>query len=213
MLGRYRLGGRRMRALRRLVALALLIGAAVTASLSPTPATEGAAVLVVARDLPTGTRLSDADISVTSVRSPPDGLLPPQHRRDVVGALLSGPMRRGEILTDARIVGDRGPDAGPGRAAVPVSLADATVAALLAPGVHVVLVAVAEADGGSPVGTGVPAVRVLAGDAVVLSVAEPTGRIGGGTGSRVVVVSVPSSEADGVTAAAAAGAVTVRFGP
>jgi hypothetical protein len=46
----------------------------------------------------------------------------------------------------------------------------------------------------------------------VLSVAEPAGGIGGGSGSRVVVVSVPSGEADGVTAASAAGAVSIRFG-
>lgn len=170
-------------------------------------------MLAAARDLPAGAQLSEADISVISVRSPPDGLLSAQRPRDAVGALLSGPIRRGEILTDARIVGDRGPDAGPGRAAVPVPLADATVAGLLAPGVHVVLVAVPDTDGWTQPGDDVSAVHVLADDAVVLSVAEPGGGIGSGNGSRIVVVSVPAGEANSVTAAAAAGTVTVRFGP
>lgn len=213
ILGRYRLGGRRTRVLRRLVAVALLIAAGAMASVTPTSSAGGTVVLAAARDLPAGAQLSEADISVVSVRSPPDGLLSAQHPRDVAGALLSGPIRRGEILTDARIVGDRGPDAGPGRAAVPVPLSDATVASLLAPGVHVVLVAVPDTDGWTQPGDAVAGVRVLADDAVVLSVAEPGGGIGSGNGGRIVVVSVPSGQADGVTAAAAAGAITVRFGP
>jgi pilus assembly protein CpaB len=212
LLGRYRLGGRRTRVVRRLVAVALLVAAAAMASLTPTSAAEGTAVLVAARDLPAGAQLSDADISVISVRSPPDGRLPAADGGAAVGAFLSGPMRRGEILTDARIVGDRGPDAGPGRAAVPIPLDDTTVAALLAPGVHVVLVAVPDSDEWSQANSAAAAVHVLAADAVVLSVAEPAGGIGGGSGSRVVVVSVPSGEADGVTAASAAGAVSIRFG-
>jgi Flp pilus assembly protein CpaB len=213
VLGRYRRGGRRTRVLRRLVAAALLVAAAAMASMTPTSAADGVAVLAAARDLPAGAQLTAADIAVISVRSPPDGLLPAQRPHDAIGALLSGPIRRGEILTDARIVGDRGPDPGPGHAAVPVSLSDATVAALLAPGVHVVLVAVPDTDAGMRPGGDVPAVRVLADDAVVLSVAERDSGIGSGNGSRIVVVSVPSDEADSVTAAAAAGAITVRFGP
>lgn len=214
MLGRYRMGGRRTRVLRRLIAVTLLIAAGAMASMAPTSAAEGTAVLVVARDLPAGAELTDADIAVVSVRSPPDGPLPAGRPRDAVGALLSGPMRRGEILTDARIVGDRGPDPGPGRAAIPVPLTDAA-AALLVPGVHVVLVGVPDADGWSRAdGVGdVPAVHTLAADAVVLSVAEPSSGIGGASGGRIVVVGVPAREADVVTAAAAAGTITVRFGP
>jgi hypothetical protein len=212
LFGRYRLGGRRTRVLRRIVAVALLLAAAALASITPTSATEGTAVLAAAHDLPAGAQLAEGDIAVVSVRSPPDGLLDAQRPADVAGMLLSGPMRRGEILTDARVVGTRGPDPGPGRAAVPVPLADATVAALLAPGMHIVLVGVAGADDWSRPGEDA-AVHVLTPDAVVLSVGEPSGGIGGGNGSRIVVASVPAGDADAVTAAATAGAVTVRFGP
>lgn len=210
LLGRHRLGGRRTRVLRRLLAIGLLIAAGAVASISPTSATEGTAVLVATRDLPAGARLTGADIAVAAVRSPPDGLLDAGHPGDVAGAVLSGSMRRGEILTDARIVGDRGPDPGPGRAAVPVPLTDAAVAALLAPGSHVVLVGVPAADDWSSAGGG--AIEVLAADAVVLSVAEPAGGLGGVGAGRIAVISVPAAEADPVTAAAAAGAITVRFG-
>jgi Flp pilus assembly protein CpaB len=216
LLGRYRLGGRRTRALRRLVAVALLLTAGALASMPSTSAAAGTAVLIAARDLPAGTRLSGADIAVASVPSPPDGLLPARRPGDVAGAVLSGPMRRGEILTDARVVGDRGPDPGRGRAAVPVPLADPTVAALLAPGMHVVLVEVPGDGWRSARGAGAPVdgggIEVLAADAVVLSVSEPSGGFGGASAGRVAVVSVPAAEADVVTAAAAAGGVTLRFG-
>ncbi|MEO7126281.1 MAG: SAF domain-containing protein [Nakamurella sp.] len=227
---RLRPGGRRVRSLRRLIAVALLLAAGVMASISPTSATEGTDVLVSARDLPAGAILSAGDIKVRTVRTPPDGILAPQHRADLNGALLSSPVRRGEILTDARILGDRGPDPGPGRAAVPVPLADPTIAALLAPGMHVVLVWIPESDGwteaaheadvhsGSahePVAAagGSPTVRVLAADAVVLSVPEPAGGSIGAVRNRVIVVGVPGDVADAVTAAAAAGSITIRFGP
>lgn len=217
LLGRYRLGGRRTRVLRRLVAVALLLAAGALASMPSTSAAAGTSVLIAARDLPAGARLTGADIAVASVPSPPDGLLPARRLEDLAGAVLSGPMRRGEILTDARIVGDRGPDPGPGRAAVPVPLADPTVAALLAPGMHVVLVEVpggswSSAGGADTVSEDGGGIEVLAADAVVLSVSEPSGGFGGASAGRVAVVSVPAAAADVVTAAAAAGGVTLRFG-
>jgi len=213
LFGRYRLGGQRTRVLRRIAAVALLIAAAALASISSPSATEGTAVLAAARDLPAGARLAEADVAVVAVRPPPDGLLDARHPDDLVGVSLSGPMRRGEIFTDARVVGSRGPDPGPGRAAVPVPLADGTVAALLEPGRHIVLVGVPGADGWSHPDDAAAAVRVLASDAVVLSVGEPSGGLGGGDRHRIVVVSVPAGDADAVTAAATAGAITVRFGP
>lgn len=227
---RFQPGGRRVRSLRRLFAVALLVAAGIMASMSPTSAADGTDVLVTARDLPAGTSLSENDIGVRTVRSPPDGAISIRSRPDLAGALLSSPVRRGEILTDARIVGDRGPDPGPGRSAIPVSLADPTLAALLSPGMHVVLVRIpdsagwaetghaAEASGGASteldaMGTKSPTVRVLAPDAVVLSVTEPAGGGMSGSRSRIIVVSVPGDVADVVTAAAAVGSITIRFGP
>lgn len=236
-LSRFRPSGRRVRALRRLVAAALLVTAGVMAAMAPTPADEGTAVLAVVRDLPAGAALQPNDIEIAAVRSPPDGTLSPNGREDLGGTLLAGPVRRGEILTDARVLGDRGPDPGPGRAAVPVPFADPTIASLLAPGMHVVLARLPDrdrrpdavdasgfgADGRpgasardspeSDLSATSPEVTVLAADAVVLSMADPG--VSGITGSqnRVVVVGVALDAADAVSAAAATGAITIRFGP
>ncbi len=53
-----------------------------------------------------------------------------------MGATLAGPARRGEILTDARVLGSRlaGLSAGPDARVVPLHLADAAVLDLIRPG-------------------------------------------------------------------------------
>lgn len=208
LIGRYRITGRRIRSLRQLLALGLLVAAALMA-LTPKEADGGEAVLVAARDIPVGAELSEADLAIRSVRSPPQGVLRADARSEAIGGQVAGPVRRGEILTDARLVGDRGPDPGPGRTAVPVPLADPAIAALLTAGMHVALVGLSEQRAE---GTSTPTVTVLAADAIVLSVSEPVGGFGGGA-TRIAVASVPNVSADAVTAAAAAGSITVRFGP
>ncbi|WP_246268927.1 SAF domain-containing protein [Acrocarpospora macrocephala] len=95
---------------------------------------KGVDVLVAARDLPGG-RLSPADIAV--LRFPfsmlPDGVLRPGS--SFAGRVLTGPIRRGEPLTDVRLLG-RGLLAGEsdGLVATPVRIADADAAQLVAPG-------------------------------------------------------------------------------
>ncbi len=200
-IARHRRGGRRARTMRRLAALGLLIAAGVLATASRAPATEGAvAVQVAARDLPAGATLAAGDLRTVAVAQPPDGVLPGM--ASPTGRVLAAPVRRGEILTDVRLLGDQGPRAGPGRAAVPVRPDDAGTVGLLQPGMRVAVIGV-DPDG---------AVRTLTTDAVVLWVPAPAGdsRAGAGDG-RLVVLSVPTRVADAIAATAITGAIGLRF--
>lgn len=130
---RHRLSHRRLFARRRLIA-ALLASLAVACVLTSIEPPGGVEVLAAARDLPGG-RLSASDVMV--VRLPPgavpDGVFRPGS--SVTGRVVAGPMRRGEPLTDARVLG-HGMLAtqGPGIVATPVRIADPAVAELLSPG-------------------------------------------------------------------------------
>lgn len=198
-----RRGGRRVRGLRRLVALMLLAAAAALALVSPPAADAGSPAIVLTRDLPAGSELTAADVELVRRRDIPDGSL--NDPAAATGRTLSGAIRRGEFLTDARVVAADGPDPGPGHSAVPVTL-DRVDLALLRPGVHVVVIAVDE--------TG--SVARLTSDAVVLGVPtapDGPGRIGESAGSRgaTVVLAVPDAEADELAAAALTRELAVRF--
>ena len=119
---------------RRLLAAACAAAAVAFALSAPRAAApHGVPVPTAARDLPSGATLRPAD--VRSVTMPaavaPAGIV----RSGLAGRVLAGPMRRGEPLTDARLIGPGlltgyGPDL----VAVPVRVADAASARLLHPG-------------------------------------------------------------------------------
>lgn len=141
---------RRVLAHRRLVS-ALLAALAVAVSLRvlAPPPVPTVAVVVAARDLGMGTPLSPADVLSRPLPAAvvPDGVLASVD--SVVGRMLAGPVRRGEPLTDARLVGPSllaRAGLGPGVVATPVRLADPGTAALLRPGDRVDLYAVATPD-------------------------------------------------------------------
>ena len=91
---------------------------------------------MAARDLAAGAVLARADLRTAAL---PAGLVPAGAARELpalVGRTVAGPVRRGEALTDVRLVGP-GLTAGLGpqeSSAVPVRLADAEAAALVRPG-------------------------------------------------------------------------------
>ncbi|GAA0385506.1 hypothetical protein Acor_80740 [Acrocarpospora corrugata] len=118
---------------RRLLA-AMLAGSSVACALLAVSGSKGVDVLAAARDLPGG-RLSAGDVVVLRLPSTalPDGVLRPGV--SVAGRVLTGPIRRGEPMTDVRLLG-RGLLAGqsPGVVATPVRIADADAAQLVSPG-------------------------------------------------------------------------------
>ena len=154
---------------RRTVA-AVLAGIGVLASLSvlapKRPATQP--VWVAARDLTGGAplRATDVELAREPVALIPAGAL--RSGSTVVGRLLAAPMRRGEPLTDVRLLGPSLLDAlgRPGQVAVPLRLADGAAAAALArPGEVVDVLAVGaldDAGGVAPTAVVASAVTVLA---------------------------------------------------
>jgi Flp pilus assembly protein CpaB len=214
---------------RRWVVAALVagaVGSALYALAPPGPASR--AVLAAARDLAAGAALASDD--VTTVRVPagvvPSGALTPDSWTE--GLLLTGPVRRGEVLTDVRTLG---PDllnalaAGPGRSgqhgvelvATPVRLADPGVTGLLRSGQLVDVLAAAPpqldpisgdavpVDGGGT-GFGFGSTRVVAAAVRVIAVPAPDDGdlLSGAPGSDGPLIVLATSSATAATLAAAA---------
>lgn len=115
---------------RRLMAvvLAAMAAGSIGLAMRPAPLTE---VLAAARDLRAGT-LTASDLTVVRIpeATVPDGALRPG--ASVAGRVLAAPARRGEPLTDLRLLGPALVDAyGPGLLATPVRITDAGSARLL----------------------------------------------------------------------------------
>lgn len=192
---------------RRLVAAVLAAAAVATglAAVRPPPA-ETVTVVTAARDLPAGTRVTPSDLrSVQVARSAvPSGALPSVDTVD--GRTTAGPVRRGELLTDVRLLGAALLDGyGPGLVASPVRIADPAAAELLQVGdtVDVLAAPVAEASLG-------PA-RVVAAAVPVISVPQQsTGGLAGldaaplAEGAFLVLATTPKVAADLATAAVSA---------
>jgi len=128
---------------RRLAAALLLCAAAAIAVQQLTPAPiSTATALAAARDLPAGTAVTEADLAPVQV---PPGMVADGFLREggaATGKQLAAPLRKGQLLTDAQLLGP-GLLAGtpPGSAAVPLRMADASSIQLVSPGqlINVVL--------------------------------------------------------------------------
>lgn len=210
---------------RRVLAAALVAGAVGSALLvlAP-PKPPSSAVLAAARDLPAGTLVSPADVTV--LRLPPgavpDGAYRPGDQLD--GLLTAGPIGRGEVLTDLRFLGPTllewlaAADAsGDELVAVPVRLADPGVAQLVQAGQLVDVLAAAAPSFDPLVGTAMPAVgtraRVVASGVRVLSVPRPAddSLLAGPVGAdgTLVVVATTAETAAELAGAAVAGQLSV----
>lgn len=152
----------------------VLTGVAVLAGVAAVrpPPRSSTPVVVADRDLRAGQVLRPDDVRGADV---PTELVPAGASRDpsqVVGRVLAGPVRRGEPLTDVRLVGRALLSGlGPGQVAVPVRPADAGVLTLVEPGdrVDVLASTAAESPDGSSSSSAGPA-RLVAVGARVLSV-------------------------------------------
>ena len=189
--------------LARRIAAGLLVALATVAALRPDPAGEPQDVVVALHDLSPGSTLTADDVALRQrpATTLPEGAV--TSLRAVMGATLAGPSRRGEVLTDARVLGSRLTElsAGPDGRVVPVHLADGAVAELLRPGDVVDIL-------GSPTGESEPRPRVVAADAIVVLVsAKPAG---GGDG-RIVLVALPAAAANALAGATLVQSVTVTI--
>ena len=190
---------------RRVTAGALVLLAAV-AALRPDPTDGRTDVVVATRDLAPGVDLVASDVRVESrsVATIPDGAT--TNGADLVGATLAGPARRGEVLTDVRVLGSRLADAtvGPDARIVPVHPTDAALLDLVRTGDVVDVLAVSEAVDGS----GEQRSRVVATNAIVVlvsSASKDRGRDG------VVLVALPVLKANEVAGASLTQAITLTF--
>lgn len=207
-LARLRASARRTLLRRRRSLSALCAGLAVLAGLHTVapPPPETVAVLTAARDLPSGSRLGPDDLGVVRVPpgAAPDGLLA---RGQAVGRTLAAPVRRGEAVTDVRLVGASLVEGYPGTVAVPVRIPDAGAVALLRVGDRIDVVASGTGDDGPG--------RTVAHRApvVALPAAEEPGSLaaGAGTSGRLVVLAVPRDEAEDLAGHAVRGFLSITL--
>ncbi|WP_445168838.1 SAF domain-containing protein [Mycolicibacterium sp. Dal123E01] len=191
-------------AARRVIAGGLVVLAAI-AALRPDPRDSHSDVVVATHDLSPGLTLSAADVQIEkrSATTVPDGA---QVRIDeLVGATLAGPARRGEVLTDVRVLGSRlaGLTAGPDARVVPLHLADAAVLDLIRPGD--VVDVMGAADGASEAKP-----TQVASDAIVVLVSAKQKAAGSGD-DRVVLVALPAAAAHALAAATLVQTVTLTI--
>lgn len=189
----------RRRRLLAAVLTAVAVGAGLRAVAAPPPAT--VSVVVAARDLPAGAEL-EADDLVAAEFAP--GSAPDDLAADPTGRILAAPVRRGEPVTDVRLVGPQLTEGLSDLTATPVRLPDAGMVGLLRVGDRIDLVA---AD---PRGDGAETVAV---DTPVLAI--PSEEAGGpgtaGLPGRLVVVGVAPDEVGDVAAAAVGSFVTFTW--
>lgn len=166
------------------------------------PAAPPSARLAVARhDLPAGAVLSAADLTTVEV---PPAAVPAGAQADATGRVLAAGLRRGEPVTDVRLVGPALTSGHPGMTALPIRLPDAGMAALLRVGDHLRLLATDPQAGTA---------STVADDALVLAlpatddVSVDTGRSGtngvtSALGGRLVVIGIPDRLVTTLTTAA-----------
>jgi Flp pilus assembly protein CpaB len=193
-------------AARRLLAAALVVLACIAAFRSD-PDADRTPIVVAAHDLSPGVELSAADVrlEMRSAATVPDGSQ--SEVNAVVGARLAGPARRGEVLTDVRLLGPRLAEstAGPDARIVPLPLSDTALLDLVRPGDVVDVLAASTSDTAAD-----RKPEVVATDAVVVLVSEKPKGAGVGT-DRVVLVALPARAANDVAAAALVQTVTLTF--
>jgi Flp pilus assembly protein CpaB len=198
----------RTAAARRVTAGALVVLAGV-AALRPDPADGRAAVVVFAHDLAPGVELTAADLRIESRSKTtiPDGSQ--ADPATLLGSTLAGPARRGEVITDVRLLSPRLAEAtaGPDARVVPLRLADAALLDLIRPGDVVDVLA---ADSATPGGAVDERPRVVATNAVVVLVSEKVTSPGRGD-DRVVLVALPAHTANEVAGASLTQAVTLTL--
>jgi Flp pilus assembly protein CpaB len=199
--------------LARRVAAGGLVVLAGAAALRSNPDDDRAEVVVAARDLRPGTALTPDDIRLEKrlTTTVPDGS--PADLAAVVGSTLAGPTRRGEVLTDVRLLGSRLAEstAGPGARIVPLHLADGALIDLVRVGDVVDVLAAPANESPAASQPTTPAIsRVVATDAIVVLVSDKQkGQVA--ASDRVVLVALPARVANTVAGSTLGQAVTLTL--
>ncbi|MCV7411446.1 flagellar biosynthesis protein FlgA [Mycobacterium florentinum] len=193
---------------RRVVAGGLVVLAGV-AAVHSNPDGDRVDVVVATRDLTPGAALTPDDVRVEKrlATTLPDGSQADPGA--VVGSMLAGPARRGEVLTDVRLLGSRLAEltAGPGARIVPLHLTDGALIDLVRAG-DVVDVLAAPPTESQP---GTQAIsKVVATDAVVVLV-SPKQKVRAADDDRVVLVALPARVANTVAGSVLGQAVTLTL--
>ncbi|OBK23090.1 flagellar biosynthesis protein FlgA [Mycobacterium asiaticum] len=193
--------------LARRVAAGGLVVLAGVAALRSNPAGDRVDVLVAAHDLASGTALTVSDVRLESrlATTVPDGS---QADLDaVLGSTVAGPTRRGEVLTDVRLLGSRLAEssAGPGARIVPLRLADSALIDLIRVGDVVDVLAAPTNETATR-----PVTRVVATDAVVVLVSAKQ-RTQATEADRVVLVALPAHVANAVAGSVLGQTVTLTL--
>lgn len=191
---------------RRIAAAGLVVLAGVAALRSNTEV-DGSQVVVATRDLRPGSALTYDDVRLEKRSA---ATLPAGSQSDlgaVVGSTLAGPARRGEVLTDVRILGSRLAEstAGPGARIVPLHLADSALIDLVRVGDVVDVLAAPATD--SPAAASIS--KVVATDAVVVLVSAKQELQS--HDDRVVLVVLPARLANTVAGAVLGQTVTLTL--
>jgi Flp pilus assembly protein CpaB len=159
---------------------------------------------VAVRDLPAGVVLRRDDLVV---RRYPASAAPVGSTGMAVGRTLAAPVRRGEPVTDVRLVSPALAAAYPDREVLPVRIADAAAVGLLRPGDRVDLVAADPRRGSaSYVATDTPVLALPADSQSAGSDLRASGQTG-----RLVVLAVLPSEVEAVAGAAATEVLSVAI--
>ncbi|MDT5223488.1 MAG: hypothetical protein QOG19_895 [Mycobacterium sp.] len=195
--------------LARRVAAGGLVVLAGVAALRSNPEGDRVEVLVAARDLGSGTVLSVDDVRLETrlATTVPDGSQ--ADLNTALGSTLASPTRRGEVLTDVRLLSSRLAEstAGPGARIVPLHLADSALIDLVRVGDVVDVLAAPVTEPQPPT----PAVsKVIATDAVVVLVSAKE-KHSSSEADRVVLVALPARVANTVAGSALGQTVTLTL--
>ncbi len=195
--------------LARRVAAGGLVVLAGIATLRSNPDGDSADVVVAVRDLRPGAALTADDVRLEKrlATTIPDGSQ--ADLGTVVGSTLASPTRRGEVLTDVRLLGSRLAEstAGPGARIVPLHLADSALIDLVRVGDVVDVLAAPTGD--APAGTQA-VTKVVATDAVVVLVSAKQ-KAQAADSDRVVLVALPARVANTVAGSALGQTVTLTL--
>jgi Flp pilus assembly protein CpaB len=177
---------------RGLAALCAGLAVAVAMQANAAPAPPEVEVLVAARDLSPGAVVGPGDLARVGFRpgSVPDGTR--TSAEAVLGRRTVGPVRRGEPLTDVRLLGPGLLAEHPGSVAVPVRLADPAAVRLLRVGDRVDILAADAATGGPGGARSVEREAVTVAAAVPVIAIPSPGEAGALSGGAVLVVATSS---------------------